>query len=481
MSHSFKLSSNNAITKKVGDINKLLKGGSAELDIREMDDVDICETNDVDIPETADEDSYVVPSIIIVIIVSIFTTLLIVNHYLSKLANLYKILIPTLKEKQDIENVKGYLLLWQKILSSFIVCFFVIILIIIPPEFIKNMLSFYKFFNIDQIIHFSTKLQHYEENVPIHYYLEISKENRIDGSDKNNSFGNFLEYLDKKCENNWPEKYNEWYEDAVDTSWKNYDIPENQEGSNLKHIYYLFMSYLFEKKLQQPFTKNLKLLIDEPHILIFLNDIYAKSKDEFKSLNNKHIRGVLGDKGFNIFINKLHKHFHETILDKEYNPEDYGVTQNILRASSINIGDISDNIDDIDNSNELEISDDEDDSAINAIKKYVENSESTIGKWYNSERVGETEKELFISKIKKIYREYISSVFKYIRLRNNLQNNTYELYINLNNFNISFHLFSVFVLTWGLSHKDNIIINNDLFYFIINPILITIAPVIQVR
>ena len=461
MSHSFKLSSNNAITKKVGDINKLLKGGSDELDIQQIDDADI--------PETGNEDSYVVPSIIIVIIVSIFTTLLIVNHYLSKLANLYKILIPTLKEKQDIENVKGYLLLWQKILSSFIVCFFVIILIIIPPEFIKNMLSFYKFFNLEQIIHFSTKLQHYEENIPTHYYLEISKENRIDGTDKDNSFGKFLEYLDKKEENNWPIEYNEWYERAIDTSWKNYDIPENQEGSNLEHIYYLFMSYLFEKKLQQPFTKNLKLLIDEPDILIFLNDIYAKSKDEFKSLNNKHIRTILSDKGFNIFINKLHKLVYEKILDKEVNPEDHGVTQNILRASSINIGDISNNVDNID---EVPINDEEDDSAISVIEQYLLNSESTIGKWYNSGRLTETEQDVFLSQIKNIYREYISSVFKYIRLKNNLNNNTYELYINLNNFNISFHLFSVFVLMWGLSHKDNIIINNDLFYFIINPILI---------
>ena len=118
------------------------------------------------------------------------------------------------------------------------------------------------------------------------------------------------------------------------------------------------------------------------------------------------------------------------------------------------------------------INDEEDDPAISVIEQYLLNSESTIGKWYNSGRLTETEQDVFLSQIKNIYREYISSVFKYIRLKNNLNNNTYELYINLNNFNISFHLFSVFVLMWGLSHKDNIIINNDLFYFIINPILI---------
>lgn len=407
--------------------------------------------------------TYLVPTIFIILLIGILVCSILINNWLSELEKLYEIYIPNLEQKQDITKLKNNLLICERMITGLVVCIFTILLIIIPPDFIQNMFGFYKFFNIDSFIHFSNKLQHYTKPTgPIHYYEELQGDLKIDKSEiKFIKFGEFFEKNE-----DWYLDYNKWYEDILEKDWIS-DLKKNlPENENDIEIYWLYLSHLFENTFSSDkmYTTHLKKLIHEPHITLFLRNVFFNYKSDFDKLSNHYIKQITNNNDFRELINNLYKNMKNTkVFD---NKIEKPMLAQLLAVTNKNNLDIDDDLLLDDNAEP-----DENNSSINSIENLILSSPTKISDWYKDTDTDSADKEKFLVNIQNSYKKYIASIFKIINYRLPYDSDKAFLDINLNDLDNNMHIVCVLYLLFNLSHKDNIILNNDILYFAMTSML----------
>ena len=413
-----------------------------------------------------DKTTYLIPIVFIILLIGILVCSILINHWLSKLEILYEIFIPSIEQKQDITKFKNNLALCEKIITALVVCIFTILLIIIPPDFIQNMFTFYKFFNLDSFIHFSSKLQHYVQPKPTHYYRELNGELKIDNSTKK-----FLEF-DRFFSDNedWHKNYNIWYEDILEKDWltelKN-NLPEEESDPEIK---WLYLSYIFEDLFasDKTYASHLKELLHKPHLTLFLHNVFYKYKDNFDKLGNHYIKQFTNNSDYKQFINSIYKNIENTKVFE--NTDTKPMLAELLSSSNKNNFNYDDD-EEMDIEQDDYISDEQSDGIINAIESYIKSSPTKIGEWYNDDNTETSLKEKVVTGIQNSFKKYVSSIFKITEYKLPFDTTKALLQININDLDNNLYVICVLYLLYGLSHTDNIILNNDIYYLLMTSIL----------